>query len=103
MRRKVLFDRNSRLDWTLGKGIGEGLPEMGGSPFYFLVKGSPFYVPSGNALFNFAFVSKNITVRWNSLKIRSNNKTSWLNCVLRDDEAAYWVIIGHYEAVADGN
>ena len=78
---------------------------MGGSPFYFLVGGSPFYVPSGNALFNFAFVLKNITIRWNSLKIRLNNKTrsSWLNCALRDDEAVYWVSIGHYEAVAVGN
>ena len=24
-------------------------------------------------------------------------------CVLRDDEAVYWVSIGHYEAVAVGN
>ena len=40
-------------DWIgrLGRGIGGGLPQMGGSPFYFLVGGSPFYVPSGNALF----------------------------------------------------
>ena len=28
---------------------------------------------------------------------------SWLNCALRDDEAVYWVIIGHYEAVEVGN
>ena len=27
-------------------------------------------------------------------------RSSWLNCVLRDDEAVYWVSIGHYEAVA---
>ena len=32
-------------------------------------------------------------------KIRS----SWLNCALRDNEAVYWVIIGHYKAVAVGN
>ena len=29
--------------------------------------------------------------------------SSWLNCALRDDEAVYWVNIGHYEAVAVGN
>ena len=27
-------------------------------------------------------------------------RSSWLNCVLRDDEAVNWVSIGHYEAVA---
>ena len=30
-------------------------------------------------------------------------RSSWLNCALRDDEAEYWVSIGHYEAVAVGN
>ena len=30
-------------------------------------------------------------------------RSSWLNCALRDDEAVYWVSIGHYEAVAVGN
>ena len=30
-------------------------------------------------------------------------RSSWLNCALRDDEAVYWVGIGHYEAVAIGN
>ena len=30
-------------------------------------------------------------------------RSSWLNCALRDDEAVYWVSIGHYEAVAAGN
>ena len=30
-------------------------------------------------------------------------KSSWLNCSLRDDEAVYWVSIGHYDAVAVGN
>ena len=42
--------------------------------------------------------------------IEGNNKqevektrSSWLNCALRDDEAVYWVSIGHYEAVAVGN
>ena len=29
--------------------------------------------------------------------------SSWLNCALRDDEVVYWVSIGHYEALADGN
>ena len=31
------------------------------------------------------------------------NTKSWINCALRDDEAVYWVSIGHYEAVAVGN
>ena len=30
-------------------------------------------------------------------------RSSWLNCALRDEEAVFWVIIGHYEAVAVGN
>ena len=30
-------------------------------------------------------------------------RSSWLNCALRDDEAVYWISIGHYEAVAIGN
>ena len=30
-------------------------------------------------------------------------RSSWLNYALRDDEAVYWVSIGHYEAVAEGN
>ena len=32
---------------------------------------------------------------------RSRTRSIWLNCALRDDEAAYWVSIGHFEAVAD--
>ena len=36
---------------------------------------------------------------WTTKKTRP----SWLNCALRDDEAVYWVSIGHYEAVAVGN
>ena len=31
------------------------------------------------------------------------HRSSWLNCALRDDEAVYWVGIGHYEAVAVSN
>ena len=40
-----------------------------------------------------------------SEQTKNNKKTrsSWLNCALRDDEAVYWVSIGHYEAVAVGN
>ena len=38
-------------------------------------------------------------------QIESANKTrsNWLNCALRDDEAVYWVSIGHYEAEAVSN
>ena len=32
-----------------------------------------------------------------------NTRSSWLNCALRDDEAVYWVSIGHNEAAAVGN
>ena len=32
-----------------------------------------------------------------------STRSSWLNCALRDDEAVFWVSIGHYEAVAVGN
>ena len=27
-------------------------------------------------------------------------KSSWLNCALRDEEAVYWVSIGHCQAIA---
>ena len=37
------------------------------------------------------------------LALLLETRSSWLNCVLRDDEAVYWVSIGHYEAVAVGN
>ena len=30
-------------------------------------------------------------------------RSSWLNYALRDDEAVYWVSIGHYETVAVSN
>ena len=30
-------------------------------------------------------------------------RSSWLNYALLDDEAVYWVSIGHYEAVTVGN
>ena len=33
----------------------------------------------------------------------SQTRSSWLKCVLQDDEAVYWVSMGHYEAVAVGN
>ena len=36
-------------------------------------------------------------------KMAMKTRSSWLNCALRDDEAVYWVSIGHYEAVAVGN
>ena len=36
-------------------------------------------------------------------QIQIQTRSSKLNCALRDDEACYWVIVGHYEAVAVGN
>ena len=38
-----------------------------------------------------------------SLEAIAVTRSSWFNCALRDDEAVYWVSIGHYEAVAVGN
>ena len=40
---------------------------------------------------------------FNTNEKRQKTRSSWLNCALRDDEAVYWVSIGHYEAVAVGN
>ena len=37
------------------------------------------------------------------LQTKAQTRSSWLNCALRDDEAVYWVSIGHYEPVAVGN
>ena len=36
-------------------------------------------------------------------KKEKKTKSSCLKYALRDDEAVYWVGIGHYEAVAVGN
>ena len=56
--------------------------------------------------------SKTNTMADTMTKTKTNTKTntkadttrsSWFNCALRDDEAVYWVIIGHYEAVEVGN
>ena len=51
----------------------------------------------GNSLYTIR--SKTLVVKTELMETRS----SWLNCALRDDEAVYWVSIGHYEAVAVGN
>ena len=42
---------------------------------------------------------------WESrvLNFLVKTRSSWLNCVLRDDEDVYWVSIGHCEALAIGN
>ena len=52
----------------------------------------------------------NLPKTWREIPVlqkdtQNNNVTrsSWLNCALGDDEAVYWVSIGHYEAVAVGN
>ena len=46
------------------------------------------------------FLLSDMSLPENSAK---KTRSSWLNCALRDDEAVYWVSIGHYEAVAVGN
>ena len=38
-----------------------------------------------------------------NIELIVHTRSSWLNCALRDDEAVYWVSIGHYEAGAVGN
>ena len=52
-----------------------------------------------------SFTSKRCKISSLKLVTRKTKKTrsSWLNCALRDDEALYWVSIGHYEAVAVDN
>ena len=55
-----------------------------------VIQGQKFYTLKACKLRFFA--DKNISV----------TRSSWLNCALRDDEAVYWVSIGHYEAVAVG-
>ena len=41
---------------------------------------------------------------WQKMKsLIKITRSSWLNSALRDNEAVYWVSIGHYEAVAVGN
>ena len=42
-----------------------------------------------------------VSLSWK--KKTDKTRSSWLNCALRDDEAVYWVSIGHYESVAVGN
>ena len=37
------------------------------------------------------------------IEMQLQTRSSWLNCALRDDEAVYWVSLGHYEAVEVGN
>ena len=46
---------------------------------------------------------KNISIDNFAVNFLIRTRSSWLNCALRDDEAVYWVIIGHYEAVEVGN
>ena len=56
-------------------------------------------------------LSKDMDTRSEQEKLEVNpsferiNKTrsSWLNRALRDDEAVYWVSIGHYAAIAVDN
>ena len=55
--------------------------------------GVGFYV---NQVKNFSHLSEEI-------KTGGETRSRWLNCALRDDEAVYWVSIGHYEAVAVGD
>ena len=46
--------------------------------------------------------SMKVFLRCNPQQNKKITRSSWLNCALRDDEAVYWVSIGHYEAVAVG-
>ena len=42
-------------------------------------------------------------LRVSTIHLQKKTRSSWFNCALRDNEAVYWVIIGHYEAVEVGN
>ena len=41
--------------------------------------------------------------QWKWHQVTMTTRSSWLNCALRDDEAVYWVSLGHSEASAVGN
>ena len=43
-----------------------------------------------------------LTIQNFQLRLGIETRSSWLNCALRDDEAVYWVSIGHYEAGLGG-
>ena len=50
----------------------------------------------------------NIRYGYNSQEVKKfknpyKTRSSRLNCALRDDDAVYWVSIGHYEGLAIGN
>ena len=63
-------------DWIgrLGRGLVKGFLRWVGHLFTFWWEGHLFMCRLETLSFNFALVSKNITVRWNSLKIRLNNE-----------------------------
>ena len=60
--------------------------------------------PPTNVAKEFYQETTNNSKTWiNDFGFGGQTRSSWLNCALRDDEAVYWVSIGHYEAVAVGN
>ena len=63
---------------------------------------------SGGTVTNINLVYEKIYILYVTLissvyTIVVTTRSSWLNCALRDDEALYWVSIGHYKAVAVDN
>ena len=68
------------------------LPPMSSSSLFAAYRLSPPY-------FKYSLYSSTcsmMTPRWRE------TRSSWVNCALRDEEAVYWVSIGHYKAVAVG-
>ena len=50
-----------------------------------------------------SLVVKNFLYSFSPHNHTVQTRSSWLNCALRDDDAVYWVSIGHYEAVTVGD
>ena len=65
------------------------------------MKGITYVAQAGNETLIDCILFEN--VGGNYFEREQKTRSSWLNCALRDDEAVYWVSIGHFKAVAVGN
>ena len=60
-------------------------------------------VPEKATSFESSQANPGIQNQWDENPNKDKTRSSWLNYALRDDEAVYWISIGLYEAVAEGN
>ena len=67
------------------------------------IRFGPFNIIQNNSRYDTVSFSMRTCAEYFHLENIISTRSSWLNCALRDDEAVYWVSIGHYEAVAVGN